>query len=281
MLGFETMTLFDMIGRTYDDTRQADDRIVARLTRLLNLPSGSEIADIGAGTGNYSIALADAGFRVRAIEPSSGMRCQARQQEDVEWFAGEAENIPLPDASVDGVVSTLAICHFANTRKAIAEMVRIARTKSVVIFTFDCDPGKLTWLYEYFPFFWESFEHMPSTTQLASILSDAASCKTDVESFPLPPDLKDNFAAASWRHPQRYLDEKYRANISSFRKAEPDAIIQSIRRLAEDLASGAWRERYESVMRLPALDAGYRFVFTCREETSTTAYSGSQKTCAC
>ncbi|MBT8338435.1 MAG: class I SAM-dependent methyltransferase [Desulfatitalea sp.] len=269
------MTLFDMIGKTYDDTRQAGDRIVARLSQLLNLPLGSEIADIGAGTGNYSIALADAGFRVRAIEPPNGMRRQARQREEMEWLTGVAEHIPLTDASVDGVVSTLAVCHFANIQEAIAEMVRISCTKSIVIFTFDCDPGKLTWLYEYFPFLWEAFEHMPSTTQLVRMLRDAASCKTDVEAFPLPPDLKDNFAAASWRHPQRYLDEKYRANISSFRKAEPDALNQSIRKLAEDLASGAWYERYESVMHLLAFDAGYRFVFTSREEIPTMAFSGS------
>jgi ubiquinone/menaquinone biosynthesis C-methylase UbiE len=264
------MTIFDMIGESYDNTRQADKRIVVRLAELLSLDSGSEIADIGAGTGNYTVALAEAGFRVHAIEPSSAMRRHALLHDDIDWLEGAAENIPLADASVDGVVSTLAVCHFSSIQKALAEMARITRTKSAVIFTFDRDAGRHTWLYEYFPFFWDSFEELPSVKGLAAMLADAMGCKTDVEAFPLPPDLKDNFAAAAWRYPQQYLDAGYRANISSFRKAEPGAVVQGVRKLAEDLTSGVWKQRHGEVMNLQSLDAGYRFVFTCGEEAQIT-----------
>jgi SAM-dependent methyltransferase len=261
------MTVFDTISETYDDTRQADARIVARLLKLLALPSGSHIADIGAGTGSYSIALADAGFRVRAIEPSSGMRSRARQHADVQWLAGTAEHLPLPDASVDGVVSTLAVCHFASTQKAITEMTRISRTSAIVILTFDCGVGQRTWLYEYFPFLWDSFVHLPSPAELARMLTDATGCRTDIEVFSLPPDLADNFAAAAWRRPRSYLDEGYRANISSFHQAQPEVVAQGVRRLTQDLANGAWRERHGAVLELAELDAGYRFVFTRPRET--------------
>ena len=267
------MTLFDTIGDTYDDTRHADKRIVARLVKLLNLGVGSEIADVGAGTGNYSVALADAGFQIRAIEPSPVMRHHARTHADVQWLEGSAEHIPLGDASVEGVVSTLAVCHFTNIQKALAEMARISRSSSVVIFTCDSDVGKRTWLYEYFPFFWNPFEQLPSASQLAGMLGDATDCKTDVEAFPLPPDLRDNFAGAAWRHPRRYLDEGYRANISSFHKTKPESVAQAIRRLTEDLNSGLWKESYGAVLALAELDAGYRFVFTCRGEVPTTPSS--------
>ena len=60
------MTLFDAIGKTYNKTRVADDRIVSELLRLADLAKGHHIiADIGAGTGNYSIALANAGLQIR------------------------------------------------------------------------------------------------------------------------------------------------------------------------------------------------------------------------
>jgi ubiquinone/menaquinone biosynthesis C-methylase UbiE len=52
------MTLYDSIGKNYNSTRQSDKRIVNKLISLLNLPIGSTIADIGAGTGNYSNAIA-------------------------------------------------------------------------------------------------------------------------------------------------------------------------------------------------------------------------------
>jgi ubiquinone/menaquinone biosynthesis C-methylase UbiE len=265
------MTIFDTIGVTYDDTRQADRRIVARMAALLNLPAGSQVADIGAGTGNYSQALAEAGFRIQAVEPSSVMQRQAQFNADVKWLLGSAEHVPLADASVDGVVSTLAVCHFSDIQKALAEMARISRTSAAVIFTFDCDAGRRTWLYEYFPFLWDLFDVMPSASQLMDMLGSAMGCRAEIEVFPLPPDLTDGFAAAAWQQPWQYLDGGYRANISSFTKAEPSAVARGVQRLADDLATGVWEERHGSVMHLPVFDVGYRFVFTCEGEVHISA----------
>jgi len=258
------MSIFDMIGITYDNTRRADKRIVDHIRMLLNLPPGVHIADIGAGTGNYSTALAIAGFRIFAIEPSSVMQHQAQFHDKVEWLQGAAEYIPLANASMDGVVSTLAVCHFSDIRKAFAEIARITRTNSVVIFTFDCDVGKYTWLYKYFPFFWESFSNYPSPQQIADMLGDAMRCAIEIEPFPLPPDLTDGFAAAAWQQPHRYLDEGYRRNISSFVKSDPDTVAQGVQKLADDLVTGAWEECHGSVMHFPVLDAGYRFIYACK-----------------
>jgi ubiquinone/menaquinone biosynthesis C-methylase UbiE len=52
------MPLYDQLGQGYSRTRRADARIVERIIDLLSLPVGSHIADVGAGTGNYSNALA-------------------------------------------------------------------------------------------------------------------------------------------------------------------------------------------------------------------------------
>jgi ubiquinone/menaquinone biosynthesis C-methylase UbiE len=259
------MTIFDTIGKTYDNTRRADGRIVARMAELLNLPAGSQIADIGAGTGNYSRALAETGFRIRAVEPSPVMQRQARFRTGIKWLSGYAEHIPLADASVDGVVSTLAVCHFRDISQALAEMARICRTGSAVIFTFDCDAGRRTWLYEYFPFLWDLFDAMPSASHLTQMLGKTMGCRAEREPFLLPPDLVDGFAAAAWQRPRQYLDGGYRANISSFIKAEPRAVERGVRRLADDLANGVWEQRHDSVRQLAAFDAGYRFVYTCRE----------------
>jgi hypothetical protein len=149
-------------------------------------------------------------------------------------------------------------------------MARISRTSAAVIFTFDCDAGKRTWLYEYFPFLWDLFASLPSASQLADMLGKAMGCRADIEIFPLPPDLTDGFAAAAWQRPRQYLDEGYRANISSFTTAEPRAVARGVRRLADDLTDGVWERRHGSVMHLPFLDAGYRFVFTSKEEAPTT-----------
>lgn len=96
------MPTYDLIGQKYSRTRVPDSRIVDALIELLNLPKGSTIADVGAGTGGYSRSLANQGFLVYAIEPSSVMRKQAQQHPQIEWFTGYAEALPLPDNSGKG-----------------------------------------------------------------------------------------------------------------------------------------------------------------------------------
>jgi ubiquinone/menaquinone biosynthesis C-methylase UbiE len=88
------MTLYNFIGEDYNATRQADERIVAKLISLLDLPTGSTIADIGAGTGNYSNAIAQQGYQVIAIEPSELMQRQQKPHPDVSWITASAEQIP-------------------------------------------------------------------------------------------------------------------------------------------------------------------------------------------
>jgi len=70
---------YESIGEGYSRHRPADSRIVRELARLLELPKGSEIVDVGAGTVNYAFALARLGYRVVAVEPSATMRRQAQE----------------------------------------------------------------------------------------------------------------------------------------------------------------------------------------------------------
>ncbi|MDF5732450.1 MAG: hypothetical protein PUP92_31745 [Rhizonema sp. PD38] len=48
------MAIYDSIGKQYTKTRIPDPRIVKTIINLLNLPQGSILADIGAGTGGYT-----------------------------------------------------------------------------------------------------------------------------------------------------------------------------------------------------------------------------------
>ena len=61
---------YDVIGKTYNVTRQADKRITQTLINSLDTPTTSLILDIGASTGNYSVELAKHGYKVIAVEPS-------------------------------------------------------------------------------------------------------------------------------------------------------------------------------------------------------------------
>lgn len=70
--------IYNSIGSHYNSNRSADSSVTPIIKELLGLTEGSIVADIGAGTGNYSNALADLGYRIKAVEPSEEMRKQAK-----------------------------------------------------------------------------------------------------------------------------------------------------------------------------------------------------------
>ena len=256
---------YDTIGRLYSKTRRADRRIVAGISDLLKLSPGACLADIGAGTGNYSNALAEIGFRVNAVEPSAEMRAQAELHAGVAWFEGTAEDLPVPDGSVDGIVSTLACHHFTSFANAAAEMHRICPTGPVVIFTVDPREGDQPWFEDYFPEIRQrDFEKFPPVGELAETLADQGGWQTDVTPFPLPSDLTDLFLYAGWNRPELYLDETFRANTSGFALADPAVVDSGVARLRDDFGSGVWEEKHGQLQREPTFDAGFRFI-SCRD----------------
>lgn len=262
--GIKTM-IFNTMGNTYNNTRVADERVVSELLRLIGLEKGSTIADIGAGTGNYSVALANAGLRVKAIEPSTAMHSYSEQHANIEWTIGYAEDIPLQTNSVDAVVSVLSLPHFSDIERAFKEMARVLKSGSIVIFTFDPNVGKKTWMYNYFPFCWDRFSHFPTAEDSAKLLRSCINVSTQIIPFKLPPDLKDNFAAAAWQKPYLYLDQDYRSNISSFRMTDTAVVDNSVNCLATDLENGHWAKLHGEVLQKDRIDAGYYFLCAKKE----------------
>ena len=252
------------IGCSYAESRRADPRIVSEILTLLNFPRGARLADIGAGTGNYSRALADAGFCVQAIEPSAVMRSQAAKHPGFDWLEGTAEALSLLGDSVDGIVSTLASHHFTSLPDAAREMHRICPNGLIVIFTIDLRECDRPWFYDYFPaFHQQDLDAFLPVDQLAGVFAANKAWETAVTPFPLPHDLIDQFMIAGWNRPEIYFDEIFRANISAFALADPAEVKDGLSRLQLDLETGAWDEQHGHLRQQETFDAGYLFV-SCR-----------------
>jgi len=89
------------------------------------------VLDLGAGTGKLTRVLARRYARVLAVEPLDGMRTiLERVVPEAEAFAGGAESIPLPAASVDAVFAGQAF-HWFATDAAVAEIARVLRPGGV------------------------------------------------------------------------------------------------------------------------------------------------------
>ncbi|HEY9161568.1 MAG TPA: class I SAM-dependent methyltransferase [Desulfomonilia bacterium] len=253
--------LYDTIGRNYSVHRRADYRIADCLINYLNIPENSIIADIGAGSGNYSNALAERGFFVKAIEPSDIMKNQSVKKDNVEWIKGAAENIPLEDASVDAVVSIMASHHFTSLSEALAEMNRICPDGPILWFTFDPREADNPWIADYFPKIWaDAMRIFPSLNELKDLFSKATHKTVRIHSFKLPPDLDDKFLAACWRKPSAYLNEDARQAMSGFAVADPVQVGHGIEKLKNDLIDGTWTQKYGYVLNFEEIDWGYRFI---------------------
>jgi len=82
--------IYNIIGVGYDLTRKADPYIVRHLLYFLKPEPGKKYLDIGCGTGNYTIALAEEGIAFTGIEPSEEMLKEARRRSDkVTWKQGK------------------------------------------------------------------------------------------------------------------------------------------------------------------------------------------------
>jgi ubiquinone/menaquinone biosynthesis C-methylase UbiE len=253
--------VYDRIGEGYSKHRCADRRIVEQLTRLLQLSPSATIADVGAGTGNYSNALADQGFKVEAIEPSVLMRRLAVTHAAVSWSAGTAERLPLLDNSVDAVACIFAAHHFSSPPAAIAEMARVCGSGPIVWLTFDPRLVDPPWLADYFPTIWDgAFSAFPPLAELCRQLADGSDRQVDVSPLLVPHDLEDCFMAAGWRRPEMYLDPEVRACMSPFAMADAAVVESGLLRLSSDLQTGRWQSIYGDVLDRETVDWGYRLI---------------------
>jgi ubiquinone/menaquinone biosynthesis C-methylase UbiE len=255
------MALYDGIGQGYSRTRRSDPRIVEEIIGLLSIPVAGRVVDVGAGTGNYSNALAAAGYSLVAVEPSAAMRIQALAHQSVIWRAGYAEALPVKDAEVNAAICILAFHHFSDHRRALREMRRATGGGPVLLFTFEPRNLARLWLDDYFPDISLGDEELFAAIEsVAAMMAQETGLRATIKPFPLPFDLIDLFGAAGWARPEFYLDPQVRAGISAFAVRDQARIAEGADRLKADLASGDWLRRYGHVLEQKTYEAGYRFV---------------------
>jgi SAM-dependent methyltransferase len=98
----------------------------------LDVPPGAPVLDVGAGTGKLTARLAER-FRVVAVEPLAAMReLLAARLPEVAVLDGSAEELPVPDASVQAVFVAEAF-HWFDGARALAEAARVLRPAGGIV----------------------------------------------------------------------------------------------------------------------------------------------------
>src|SRR5690349_20498938 len=95
------------------------------------LPAGALVLDVGCGVGRHCVYLGERGFRVAGVDVSpSGIQMAqevcAERQIDFEGKVSDMTNLPWPDRTFDGALSTSTIHHHlrANIVKTLDEVRR-------------------------------------------------------------------------------------------------------------------------------------------------------------
>ncbi|MCV7053695.1 methyltransferase domain-containing protein [Mycolicibacterium gilvum] len=121
----------------YDNAQTVMRRVLTAWhepTEWLKLPVGGVALDVGSGPGNVTAALGRAvgpgglALGVDVSEPMLARAVAAEAGPNVGFLRADAQDLPLSDESVDGVVSIAMLQLIPEPAQAVAEMVRVLRS---------------------------------------------------------------------------------------------------------------------------------------------------------
>ena len=238
--------IYDDIGVNYSVTRCTDPKIARQL--YSELQGASRIINVGAGTGSYE----PENIELVAVEPSSKMISQ-RKSGSHKVEQAFAEKLPFEDNSFSHAMTVNSMHHWENRAFAFAEINRVATDKFVAIsWDPESDPFWLT--RDYFPEIYEMDKGIfPGMEELNEHFSEVF-----ITPLAIPADCKDGLLAAFWKRPGAYLSEKVRQSTSPFSKIK--YLAEGLKKLEDDIASGAWAKNNHAILNATSLDVGYRLI---------------------
>jgi ubiquinone/menaquinone biosynthesis C-methylase UbiE len=147
------------------------------------------IADLGAGDGSFAILLAQRAERVIAVDASEKMLEVGREQAqrngigNVEFRAGDMEELPIESATVDIAFFSQSLHHALHPMQALKEGARILRPGGRIA-VLDLAKHRFEEARELYADEWLGF----SEAELEQMLADAGFEKTEVAIVDRDPD---------------------------------------------------------------------------------------------
>ena len=123
-------SMFDTIAPRYDlvnrvMTFRMDVGWRRRTVRDLRLPTGSLVADLACGTGDFCRELSTQGLRPVGFDLSYGMLAAART--DAPLAEADILQLPVPDSALDGITCGFALRNLVELNGFFVELARVVR----------------------------------------------------------------------------------------------------------------------------------------------------------
>ena len=125
--------VFDAVAARYDLMNDLMSMGIHRLWKRslvrMAAPAPGQCIVFAGGTGDVAALMAAADRQVTVCDPSLAMMQagRARGHLHVQWLEGTAENMPLPQASVDTVTIAFGIRNVTRIEDALAEVLRVLK----------------------------------------------------------------------------------------------------------------------------------------------------------
>ncbi len=128
--------------------RRPEDRAVLGLfcELVLGADIGTNVGDIGCGTGRLDPFLAVCGLSPTGIDLSPEMiRVARREQPGFEYEVADLRELPFPDASLAGIVCWYSLMYLAPSDRpaAFAELARVVKPGGYLVTAFKAGDGSL------------------------------------------------------------------------------------------------------------------------------------------
>lgn len=144
-------TYFDQVAAQWDTMRGGffSEAVREKALSLAGVQRGELAADIGAGSGFITEGLVREGLRVIAVDQSDTMletiRARLGGVDGISYERGEAEALPIPDATVDYAFANMYLHHVERPAIAIREMARVLKPGGRLVIT-DLDEHRFEFL---------------------------------------------------------------------------------------------------------------------------------------
>lgn len=156
---------FDRVAGEWDEIRKGyyDESVLVAIKQRVPFGRDWAVADLGAGSGFVSTAVAPLVGRLIALDQSPAMLETMRQNMaargigNVEYVRGELERLPFGDGELDAVVANMALHHAQRPDAAIAEMYRVLKPGGWAAIT-DLDRHENAWFAQEMFDVWMGFD---------------------------------------------------------------------------------------------------------------------------
>ena len=229
------------VAAVYDNSRRVEPAIADSLVEGLQSLGAKTVLGIGAGTGNYTRALASSGCSMIAIARSTARAEISAQKAPAYWILADAEALPFAKRSIDAVAGINVLRHFTALEAAFSEFRRVARAGAVLQAVVR-DNLKTLWYRHYFPEIDDALLPLhPTLGSLITALFRAGFSRVATAKI-FYSGLTDLTFEAARTRPRLLFDTAFRAATSGFQRLTNAGIVRGLTALERDLDSGAFAD---------------------------------------